>query len=54
MADEPTLSRRSLFRGLGTATILAGCKTPDESQSPDATRGRPQDGRTESAPMPRR
>jgi aerobic-type carbon monoxide dehydrogenase small subunit (CoxS/CutS family) len=33
MADESTLSRRSLFRGLGTATFLAGCQSPEEDTS---------------------
>jgi aerobic-type carbon monoxide dehydrogenase small subunit (CoxS/CutS family) len=42
MADEPTLSRRSLFRGIGTATVLAGCKTSDAPQNPDPSKAGPQ------------
>lgn len=28
MADGPRITRRSLFRGLGSATVVAGCATP--------------------------
>lgn len=34
MSDSPRITRRSLFRGLGSATLVAGCATPNK---PDAT-----------------
>lgn len=42
MADGPRITRRSLFRGLGSATVVAGCATPakpnpnPETSPPDA------------------
>jgi len=36
MAESPKLTRRGLFRGLGTASIVAGCTKPDlNTQAPD-------------------
>jgi len=37
MADsDPTMTRRGLFRGLGTVALAAGCKPKDESEAPEA------------------
>lgn len=36
MADEPTLSRRAIIRGMGTASVLAGCRPCDTSKTPNS------------------
>ncbi len=37
MSDKPTFSRRGLFRGIGTATLLTGCKLGADTAQPGAT-----------------
>lgn len=38
MADSPRITRRSLFRGIGSATLVAGCATPTKpNPNPETT-----------------
>ena len=32
MSDSPRITRRSLFRGVGSATLVAGCATPNKPE----------------------
>ncbi|MBA3550562.1 MAG: (2Fe-2S)-binding protein [Nannocystis sp.] len=36
MSDTPRFTRRSLFRGIGSSTLVAGCATKPAPASPDA------------------
>lgn len=56
MADsDPRLTRRGLFRGLGTAALVAGCKPKGESEAPEGVAPPDATGATVSAePSPLR